>query len=172
MTSVEASLRLLEGEPSEMAELQRVLEEAPTYFHLVTGLPPGPADAQSTYTILPAGKSYDDKFVLGIYRDDEMVGCVDLIRGHPNPNTAWLGLLLVSEKHQGRGIGTRAARLVEDLVEGWGECDRIRLAVVRINTRVIPFFKQLGYQATGEVKPYRYNAVESESLIYEKNLGD
>lgn len=38
-----------------MAELQRVIEEAPAYAHLITGVPPGPADAQSTYTMLPEG---------------------------------------------------------------------------------------------------------------------
>jgi hypothetical protein len=62
MTDNTVSIRLLEGEPAEMRELQRVLEEAPTYAHRVTGVPPSRADAQSTYTVLPEGKSYDDKF--------------------------------------------------------------------------------------------------------------
>lgn len=138
MAHVEVSLRLLEGEPSEMAELQQVIEEAPTYAHLVTGVTPGPADAQSTYSMLSEGKSYEDKFVFGIYSGSEMVGCVDLIRGYPDPSIAWLGLLLVSEEHQGEGIGTMAARLVEDFVQGWGGCDRIRLAVVWANAQSHP----------------------------------
>jgi hypothetical protein len=62
------TIRELKGDPSEMAELQRVIEDAPTYAQLVTGAPPGRADAQSTYTVLPEGKSYEDKFVFGIYR--------------------------------------------------------------------------------------------------------
>jgi hypothetical protein len=76
---------LLKGERSEMEELQRVLEEAPTYAQLVTGVPPGPADAQSTYTILPKGKSYEDKFVFAIYHGGKMVGCADFVRGYPTP---------------------------------------------------------------------------------------
>ena len=62
------TLRALAGETEEMRELQRVLGEAPTYAQRITGLPPGKADAQSTYSALPEGKSYDDKFVFGIFR--------------------------------------------------------------------------------------------------------
>ena len=83
------TLRELNGERAEMADLQRVIEAAPRYAQLVTGVPPGQADAQSTYSILPEGKSYDDKFVFGIYLDDRMIGCVDLIRGYPNTSTAY-----------------------------------------------------------------------------------
>ena len=147
------TIQLLKGERSEMAELQRVIEDAPTYAELVTGLPPGPADAQSTYTILPEGKFYKDKFVLGAYRWGTMVGFADLIRGYPDPTTAYLGVLVISEKHQRRGIGRAVFELLEGLVRSWGTCDRIRLAVVRTNERVVPFWESLGFEATGETKP-------------------
>jgi len=163
-------VRLLEGAYSEMAELQRVIEEAPTYAQLVTGVPPGPADAQSTYTILPEGKSYEDKFVFGIYRGTEMVGCADVMRGYPDAATAYLGLLLVSERHQRQGIGRRAFEWLEEFVRGWGTCDRIRVAVVRTNEGVMPFWRRLGFEPTGEVNAYRYGSVLSESVIFEKHL--
>lgn len=164
------TLRLLGGEPAEMAALQRVIEEAPAYAERVTGAPPGPADAQSTWTVLPEGKTYDDKFVFGILREGEMVGCVDLVRGWPDPGTAMLGLLLVSESHRGEGIGREAYRLVEEVVRGWGTCQRVRIGVVRTNARVLPFWTGLGFEPTGEVKPYRYATVESETVILEKRV--
>jgi len=43
------TIRLLRGERSETTRLQRVFEEAPTYFQIVTGGPVGPAEAQSTF---------------------------------------------------------------------------------------------------------------------------
>lgn len=170
MTDNTVSIRLLEGKPAEMRELQRVLEEAPTYAHRVTGVPPSRADAQSTYTVLPEGKSYDDKFVFGIYRQNEMVGCADLIRGYPNPATALLGLFLVSEKYQRQGVGRRAYTLLEDFIRNWGSCDAVRVAVVRINEDVMPFWTALGFEPTGEVKPYRYGSVASETVIFQKRL--
>nr|MBA3505109.1 hypothetical protein [Betaproteobacteria bacterium] len=72
MTQDVVTIRRLDGEPSEMRELQRVLEEARTYAHRITGVSPDPADAQRAYTVLPEGKSYDGKFVFGIYRASEM----------------------------------------------------------------------------------------------------
>ncbi len=142
------TIRLLEGAPAEMRELQRVLEEAPVYAHRVTGVPPGRADAQSTYTVLPDGKSYADKFVFAINRESEMVGCADLIRGYPDAATA----------------------LLEQYIRDWRTCDRVRIGVVRSNAEVIPFWTRLGFEPTGEVKPYRYGSVASETVVFQKRL--
>ena len=164
------AIRRLQGESGELRELQRILEEAPDYARRVTGLPPGSADAQSVFTALPEGKTHADKFVFAIDRDQEMVGCADLIRGYPNPATAMLGLLLLSERHQRRGTGRHAYRLLEAFIRGWKSCERVRIGVVRTNEQVTPFWTQLGFTPTGEVRPYRDGAVASEVVVFEKRL--
>lgn len=164
------ALRPLHGEPDEMLALQRVIEDAPRYADLTTGAPPGSADAQSLYTILPDGKTYDDKFVLGIHRDEAMVGCIDLIRGYPDPDTAHIGLLLIGEGQEGRGFGRAAYAGLEDLVRSWESCTRLRLGVVRSNDRALRFWSALGFVPTGEVKPYRYGSIVSEVVLYAKVL--
>jgi len=164
------TIRLLAGERSEMLELQRVLESVPTYSHRVTGAPAGPADAQSTYSILPEGKGYEDKFVFGVYADEIMVGCADVIRAYPDETTAHLGLFLIAEAHQRRGIGGKAYRQVERFARNWEGCARMRLGVVRTNASVLAFWRHLGYAETGEVKPFRYGDVVSESIIMTKDL--
>jgi len=153
-----------------MAELQAVLEACPTYAQRVTGLPVGAADAQSTYTVLPEGKSYDDKFVFGVYLGRRMVGCIDLIRGYPDPATALIGLLLIAEPYQRKGIGNTAYRLLESEIRGWRTCSKVRLGIVRTNEAVTPFWQSLGFTPTGEVKPYRYGPVISEVVIFDKVL--
>lgn len=90
-------LRELDGEIRVMKKLQEVLEAAPTYFERVMGYSPGPSEALSTYTILPPGKTYADKSVFGVYLGENMIGCIDIFRGHPNSETAYLGLLLLRE---------------------------------------------------------------------------
>jgi GNAT superfamily N-acetyltransferase len=122
--------------------------------------------------VLPEGKSYDDKFVFGIYLGSEMVGCVDLIRGFPNAKTALLGLLLVSEKHQRKEIGRRAYTLLDEFIRSWGTCDHVRIGVVRTNEDVMPFWSRLGFEPTGELKPYRYGSVQSETVVLQKRLAD
>jgi GNAT superfamily N-acetyltransferase len=146
------TLRLLTGEPNEMAALQRVLEGAPAYFETATGLPPGRAEAQSIFTALPAGKEYDDKRVWGLYAGDRMIGCADVIRGYPLRDKAVIGLLLLTEKWQRRGLGRAFALLIEKVIGDWHEIATLRIGVVEKNTGALAFWRKLGYVETGEVK--------------------
>lgn len=164
------TLRLLESNREDMDALQRVLEAAPTFAERITGAPPGAADAQSTYTILPEGKSYDDKFVFGIFLGSEMVGCIDVIRGYPTENIASLGLMLIAEPHQRQGIGTAAYAELERIVEAWGSCNRIRLQVQMTNADVIAFWRKVGFEGTGEERPWDYGPVHTQAVILEKSL--
>ena len=135
-----------------MAALQRVLEAAPTYFQTVTGLPPGPAEAQSTFTALPAGKHYDDKRVWGLYAGNEMIGCADVIRGYPVRDKAVIGLLLLAERWQRRGFGRAFALLVEQMIAVWPEIATLRIGVVEQNVGALAFWRKLDYVETGEMK--------------------
>ena len=130
----------------------------------------GLADAQSTYSVLPEGKTYDDKFVFGVYRGATMVGCADLIRDYPDRGTALLGLLLIAEPYQGQGIGRVAYQQLEAFIRSWNTCSRVRIGVVRTNERVLPFWSKLGFVPSGETKPYRYDHVVSETIILTKSL--
>lgn len=168
--SSEVSLRLLTGEPREVADLQRVLEGAPTYASLVTGLPVGADDAQSTFTALPPNRTYADKFVLGIFADDEMIGCIDLFRGWPVPTTAHIGLFLLAEHAHGKGYGRRAFTELVEFIRAWGTCQRLRAGVVATNARVLPFWERMGFVRTGEVKPHRQGTVVSDVIIFERSL--
>ena len=164
------NIRELTSDPCDMAQLQGVLEAAPSYAHLVTGCPVGPADAQSLYSILPEGKAYDDKFVFAISLGERMVGCVDLIRGYPDASTAQLGLLLIDETFQNLGVGRAAYGAIEDCVRAWNTCTRIRIGVVGTNANVLGFWTRQGFQPTGDIKPYRYASVISETIILIKTL--
>src|SRR5205809_5249751 len=133
-----------------MTALHRDLEASPTYFATVTGLPPGPAEAQSTFTALPPGKDYDDKRVWGLYAGDNMIGCADVIRGYPVREKAVIGLLLLAEHWQHRGLGRAFALLVEQVIGGWREITTLRVGVVDRNTAALAFWRKLNYAETGE----------------------
>ena len=153
-----------------MAALQAVLEAAPRYYDAVTGLPPGPAEAQSLITDLPPGKSYDDKLVFALYAGAAMIGCADVIRGWNAPHKAIIGLLLLAESRQGRGLGRAFALLVERAIAArWPEIDTLRLGVVASNDGALPFWRALGFVETGEVKtgPPQWRA---DVIVLEKPL--
>ncbi|MBU1627515.1 GNAT family N-acetyltransferase [bacterium] len=161
-------LRILKGKSSEINELQRVLEAAPDYFERITGLPPGNAEAQSMFSLLPEGKSYDDKFVFGIYYNGIMVGFADVLRAYPDAKTSMIGLLLLSEKYQKMGLGSISYKNVEEYVREWKGCKKIRIGILLTNNVVIPFWEKMGYLDTGKRIPYEYGNVKSEVLLFEK----
>jgi ribosomal protein S18 acetylase RimI-like enzyme len=144
------TLRILTGEAVEMAALQCVLEAAPSYFRVTTGAPPRGALAQSTFTALPPDKTYDDKFVWGLYAGRAMIGCADVIRGYPTRHKAVIGLLLLAEPWQRRGLGRALAALVEQAITAWREVRVMRLGVAPSNIGALDFWKKLGYVATGD----------------------
>ena len=170
MSSLKVALRALVGERATIEDLQQVIEGTSDYLYRITGLAPNGTEAQSTMTAVPDGKSYSDKFVYGIYTSDQLIGCVDVIRSFPVSSTATLGLLLIAETHQGKGYGTLAYLLIEEKVRSWAGIDRVRIGVVRTNARVLPFWKKLGFFETGQVMPYRYDKVTSETVVLEKVL--
>jgi ribosomal protein S18 acetylase RimI-like enzyme len=165
------TLREVTGDPEELRALQRVMESDEGYFLRVTGHPPGPADAQGTLMYLPAGSAPDDKAPFGVWRDDELVGLLDLLLRYPDDETVYLGLLLIDRAHQGQGIGTAAVRALErELLPRWPWARRLRLSVVRSNDQTLDFWRRLGFTETGEVRPWRYDKLESESILMDKVL--
>ena len=163
------ALRLLTGEPAEMAALQCVLEAAPRYFETITGLPPGGAEAQSTFSALPPGKTYDAKRVYGLYADDAMIGCADVIRGYPVAQKAVIGLLLLAEAWQRQGIGRAFERLVVRTLADWPEITTVRIGVVATNASALTFWRKLGYRETGETRAAAPPFI-ADAIVLEKRL--
>lgn len=154
----------------DLPALQRVLEGAPGYAMRVGGAPPGPDEAHDTLTALPPDVEASAKVVFGVFEGEAMVGCADVIRGWPAPDVAFIGLLLLAEAHQGRGLGRLAYDRVEAAIRAWPGCRRIRLGVVEANAQALPFWRACGFAATGERKPFENGAVRSEVVLMEKRL--
>ena len=156
----------------DVGGLQELIESDPGYTERITGYPPGASDAQSLLMMRPEGLAEDAKVVLGAFAGQELVAVVDLLRGFPNERTAFIGLLQVHSGHQGRGHGRATYELVQRYVETtWPEIRTMRLAVVDTNAEVATgFWQRQGFEATGEVRPYRYDKLESSARLYEKQL--
>lgn len=52
----------------------------------------------------------------------------------------------------------------------WPEIESLRVAVVRTNADVLPFWRRMGFTETGETKIYTYDKLVSESIILPKSL--
>ena len=52
----------------------------------------------------------------------------------------------------------------------WPEIDVMRVAVVHSDAAVLPFWRQVGFAETGEIKPYVYDTLTWEPIILAKPL--
>ena len=163
-------LTLRELDEGDEGVLQALLESDPGYSERVTGYPPGPSDALSLLMMRPESVPESHKVVLGLFERDELVAVVDLLRGYPTPEYVFVGLLLVAGTRQGQGVGAAAMAAAERYAGKWPEVRRFRLAVVDTNAPVLGFWLRLGFEATGETRPYRYDHLESTTRLYERDL--
>lgn len=167
MPSVELK-QLSASSQGDVAALQNILESAPGYWKRIANKVIERDGALSVLQALPNGKSHSDKFVFGVYYSDQMIGCVDLIRGFPDSQTAMLGLLLISESHQKLGLGKASYEAIEETLRSWLGMRKVRIGVVGANDIVLPFWRSLGFVETGVRRPYNDNGVVSENIVLEK----
>jgi GNAT superfamily N-acetyltransferase len=129
---------------ADVAALYQLLQQAPGYALTVEGRLPTLADARESLQATPPGKGLADKLFGGYELQGQLVGCADLIRGHPAPHIAFLGLLLFAESHQRQGLGLQALAHLQGVARGWG-CTQLRLAVIDQNSGALRFWQCEGF---------------------------
>ena len=100
---------------------------------------------------IPEGKPWHR----AIYSDDQPVGFVMLSWNvTPEPpqiiGPGFLWKLLVDERHQRRGYGRQAVRLVADIVRANGATEVLTSCVPGVDGPE-PFYRRIGFRPTGEV---------------------
>ncbi|OBS08692.1 GNAT family N-acetyltransferase [Acidihalobacter prosperus] len=136
--------RLLHANRDDIDALQMLLEQAPGYSLTIQNRLPAPGDAEQALLDLPPGKTMDDKHFYAYLLHDNVIGCADLLRGYPEPDIAYIGLLLFAESHQGCGYGTLALENLRAQARHWN-CGTLRIAVVEKNTQALKFWRRAGF---------------------------
>ena len=160
----------------DVAALQDLLESVPDYALRITGYPPGPSDGLSALLSVPDGFDPAGKVGLGLWEGERLVAFADVLLGYPSPAVAYIGLLVVRGGEQGRGLGRAMHDAVVGRVRaasGRSGVERLRLGIVASNASVAePFWRALGYEPTGEEKPYRYDHLVSTVALWERPLSE
>ena len=100
-------------------------------------------------SLLPPGKEMEEKYYLGYFEEDEMVGVLDFIDGYPEEDTAYIGLFMLSKYEQGKRIGTS---LIEAMACYFRELGyrRMLLGYDKANPQAAGFWR---YNRGGRAKP-------------------
>ena len=129
---------------ADIEALHALFLQAADYSLLVEGKLPIREETVEELTERPAGMALKDKFFIGFWRDGELIGCADLLRGYPEPWIAYIGLLLFSPAHRGRSLGVLALNSLTELARSW-HCRELRLAVIDKNDRALRFWQREGF---------------------------
>ena len=77
------------------------------YEHM--GTVPTKENLRRDMTNLPRGRTMEDKFFLGFFRDGRLCAVLDLILRYPGEDAAFVGWFILRADLQGRGEGEQSA---------------------------------------------------------------
>lgn len=118
----------------------------PLYFHHCPP-PASPEGVREDMTMLPEGKTADDKYYIGFWKEKELVAVMDLVLGYPDEKTAYIGLFMVNAEYQGKGIGSI---IIEEVCACLKETfSYARLGYVNGNRQSESFWRKNGFSPTG-----------------------
>ena len=137
--------RLDAHNPWDISALNALLQNSLEYFLQNNGTPVRPDAAQKLFADMPSGKTEQDKFMMALFCDSEMLGFADVMRGRPKPEIVVIRLFLISEKMQGKGLGTMMLAELGKLITSWN-CSDIELGVCVLNKRGIRFWRKEGFK--------------------------
>lgn len=112
-------------------------------------------------TILPPGKTLEDKYYVGFFEDINLVAVMELIDGYPDEKTAYIGFFMMNMDFQGKGIGSK---IITEVCEYLRErFSKIRLAYVKGNEQSEHFWLKNRFEKIGvekEIENYTVVAME------------
>lgn len=140
--------KLLKENDSIVAKL---CEKCSDYYILSGGVFPSKEEIDSMFNDLPPNKDLEDKFLLGVYKSDELVGMVDIIKDFPTIGEWTLGLMLIEPGERGSGLG----KIIHKELIKWAKdlgAKTFRIGVIENNQKAFKFWSNLGYTKIKEVK--------------------
>lgn len=146
--------------------VQSVLEKAPQYYQRVEGVASVPKHmARKELEGKPSKQSptYEKVFLL-VHWNNVVVGVVDLHKDHPAVSDVYIGLLLLSEEYQSKGLGKKTYEAVETFSKSQLRASRIVLGVANDND-VSGYWIKMGFSFNK--KTYTWKGEEKEVFVRE-----
>ena len=111
-----------------------------------------------------------DRVVLLAYRDDVLIGCVQVARA--GEDLAYLGMLTVEPTLQASGLGRRLLTTAEVEAVARFDARRMEMTVIYRRAELIAWYERRGYAPTGETRPFPVDPPRPELnfVVLEKPL--
>lgn len=116
---------------------------------------------------LPPGKSAEDKYYVGYFEGDCLVGILDFIDGWPDADTAYIGFFMLDRLWQGKGNGVSLMEKLCIYCSGLG-FKRVMLGWDKGNHQSGSFWRKMGFVPVKEVEQEHGTIVVAERVLPEQ----
>lgn len=141
------TIRPLDPE-ADLSAVNTFYDLAQDYWLLADRRAPDLQKARDFFTDGPPGCDPARSHRLGLFVEGVLSGVAELSFGFPEPQDAYLGLMMLAPARRGTGHGAAFLAHVEGLARAAG-APRILLGVLEANPRGRAFWERQGFAATG-----------------------
>lgn len=121
-------------------------------------------EIKSDLIALPPGKTYEDKYYIGFWENNQLIAVMDLILKYPDKETAFMGFFMVNIKLQGREVGSNIITECLQSLKRLGYA-KVRLGYAKGNPQSKAFWIKNHFKPTGvESIQEHYTIVVMEHL--------
>ena len=117
----------------------RLFLQSADFVRLTEGVEPGPPQVAQFFQGVPPGGDLAQSLKLGLFDGPALLGIADLGYGYPEPDDAYIGLLLFAPEARGKGYGKALLALIEEEARAHGS-DRIFAGVLEANAPARAFW--------------------------------
>lgn len=158
--------------PDRADTVQEIYNHSPIYFQRVEGTDPLPGMGLKDILDVPPKKSSDYiKLPVLINENDVPVGYADLHVNYRSQGIAYLGLLILKDSVQNKGLGRRAYLEIESLLKNKFGVAKVYLGVSNHN-QVQGYWEKMGFKANGFTYKWAGEKVESTVTEMEKVISE
>lgn len=137
-------IRLLSAD--SLDDIQQFIQLFDDFFELCEG---EKGSAVGILSACPPSKNIDkDKFVLGIYKHNNLIGMLDIIRDYPKKKIWTIGYFLIHPNYRNLGIG---GNLIRDLRDSLQKIT-LRCIVQKQNERALKFWRANGFIIVNQIE--------------------
>jgi GNAT superfamily N-acetyltransferase len=130
---------------ADTASVTDLFTRAADYVLLESGQAPGAAQTHSFFTESPPKTDPATSLRLGQFLPDgQLVAIAEVAFGFPNPDDAYIGLLLIDPNHRGKRLGQQMLDHIFKSAKAKG-ATRILIAVLEENTKGHRFWCKMGF---------------------------
>lgn len=151
---------------ADYAIVKKLCEKCSDYYLMSGGTLITEDGINEIFNELPPNKRMEDKFLLGVFSDNDLIGLIDIVRGYPSDEEWMLGLLLLEPKQRGHGLG----RNIHVALMNWAKDQKaktFRIGVIATNNRALNFWERLGYKKIDQVS---MDIVSKTHVVYVMRL--